>query len=199
MGMIGEVASGRGAFSERAGILTYGRWHVAVSLLTGIPLLLLTLLIVLVTVTLPSGGSSTGFLAIAVILAVFGPLLWFLFRLMRKGLRGVARSKLIKRYLSLIVNEGHLSVDDLVALTNRSREDVTVDLKDLQRLGFLPHFSLDARSHTLDREVAEVTAETLAIPEVSFTCRSCGANNSVRTPPGHVAKCDYCGSARVGI
>ena len=237
MGTMCDVEIGTQEFAERASVLSYGPRHILLALLLGIPLAVLSALVLFVLVTDPASLSSNDKKLASLCLVLFAAMLWVLYRVIRKGLRGMRRSRLLKQYLDLIVNKGNLALDDLVILTGRSMDAVVEDVGDMIRLGFLPEHKIDSTAHILSLEPisklleqdaqvrkpheAEETGwvvfpanEEPTLPlnpggasnahrtgvqlasAIAFTCRSCGANNSVRVACEDSARCDYCGSAR---
>ena len=144
--------SGTQEFAERASVLSYGPRHILLALLLGIPLAVLSALVLFVLVTDPASLSSNDKKLASLCLVLFAAMLWVLYRVIRKGLRGMRRSRLLKQYLDLIVNKGYLALDDLVILTGRSMDAVVEDVGDMIRLGFLPEHKIDSTAHILSLE-----------------------------------------------
>ena len=114
-------------------------------------------------------------------------------------------TKTTRRYIELVVNQGHDSVDSIASILNRN--DINKVSREIQSVidgGFLPGFRLDPDTRMISRAVREAipvaVAAAAAVPgaqtrQVAFTCKACGANNNLTAVEGQPVCCEYCDTA----
>lgn len=119
--------------------------------------------------------------------------------LVLKGIKGIRLRNRVRSYLNLIVNQGKRSLDNIAADLKRSDiQKVMEEVQEVIELGFLPGMKLDQATRTIDAALSASRKDELATGQdnkkVSFSCKPCGANNTVSIPRRKtVAECEYCG------
>lgn len=145
-------------------------------------------------------GGVTGFM---VVMFAGGVLM------IRKGHGMKSRGKRVRRYIDLVVNQGHRSVDGIASIMGRKDPDgVLKEIQDMIDQGFLSGFRLDPFTRELVSKAPQYSqpiysqsmdSQAAAPSLVTFTCKGCGANNQVQVKPGNPVSCEYCQTpARLG-
>ncbi len=178
-------------------LVAYGYFYTAVATLLGIPLFaLFALMLGLGFALLAKGGELGMWLFCWGTTLLLGLLLFFLFRLGRKGIQGPKRRRLFKRYAELVANQRRESVEDIAYAVNKDEGTVLAELDDAIRLGFLRDYVLDRQALRVSKTASESASAARKAPQqaVTFTCKACGATNTCSAPAGTAVKCEYCGS-----
>jgi hypothetical protein len=103
----------------------------------------------------------------------------------------------LRKYLSLILDNGMTSIDDIAARINRPYRDVAVDLQRMIDMGLFGGAYIDGILREIvfteepERHDYE-TADGREGKEAVVTCKGCGAVN--RIAEGSVGECEFCGS-----
>lgn len=110
-----------------------------------------------------------------------------------------------KRYVDLIVNGGHTSVDAVASALGRSDiQQVQRELQPILGGALLPGYSLDPASRRILRPQVQPAGGVAGVLQqiqgtgprrVAFTCQACGANNEGLSIDGLV-RCDFCEKAQ---
>ena len=122
--------------------------------------------------------------------------------LLKKGRDLISQSERTRRYIELVVNQQHTSIDNIASLTQRT--DILNVQSEIQTIidgGFLPGFRLNPSTRMIERpQKAAPAAAAGAAPAVmvSFTCHTCGANNEGFPGSDGVVRCEFCDTAKKG-
>lgn len=130
------------------------------------------------------------------LLAGGGALIYFSRKMKREGLK-------YKRYISVVVNNGVTSIDDIAAAVPCTYDDAVIDLQKMIDIGYFNNGYIDFGARTLilpgHDHVANRMDEGLmsdtdasAPRQEAVICGSCGAKNVIFE--GANAECEYCGS-----
>lgn len=106
----------------------------------------------------------------------------------------------VKSYMSIIVNKGITSLDNIAPAMGKNYSEVSKDLKKMIDRGYfdgayideeerelvLPNNHIDVKPEVIEKTPSDVV-EMIVIP-----CKGCGANNKVQKGVG--GECEYCGS-----
>lgn len=111
-----------------------------------------------------------------------------------------------KKYISIVVNSGQTSIDNIAAAVPTSYEKATKDLQKMIDAGYFANAYIDvgnreivlAKKETVQGQpVNTQMSTTQTIPNIQpqykvVMCKNCGANN--RVLKGQVVECEFCGS-----
>ena len=176
---------------QRQQIINYGYQDIVLGLPIALIGLLLSLLLVL-------GFVKEGKVGLVVAAIFFGGIAYYGYRLIAKGIKGIKLRNAVRQYLNLIINQGKRSLDNIASDLNRSDiQKLMAEVQEVIDLGFLPGMTLDRANRTLDDTISVSRKNELADQgkvKISFSCKPCGANNTVLIQPGEsAAECEYCG------
>ncbi|MBI2190883.1 MAG: hypothetical protein HYU36_02715 [Planctomycetes bacterium] len=96
------------------------------------------------------------------------------------------------QYVKLIRDQNHSSADRIASILNLS--DINLVMSEIQSViddGLLPGYSLDPATRVISKVSSGSESMIQAKEPVVFTCKSCGANNSV-IATGGIVKCEFC-------
>ena len=108
-----------------------------------------------------------------------------------------------KKYIAIIVNQSHTSIDNIAAIVDLPYEVVVQDLQKMIDTGYFEGAYIDVnnREIVLARVVPQQTSQAFVsqtpqnfaaqTQERVIVCKSCGANNRIF---GNIGECEYCGS-----
>lgn len=176
---------------QRQQIVNYGYQDIVLGLPIATVGLLLSLLLVFSFI-------KEGKFGLIVVAIIFGGMAYFGYRLMVKGVKGIKLRNVVRQYLDLIVNQGKRSLDNMASDLKRGDiQQVLGEVQEVIDLGFLPGMMLDRASRTID-DTLSISRKSEFLDQgkvkISFSCKPCGANNTVFIQPGEAAaECEYCG------
>ncbi|MDO9233587.1 MAG: hypothetical protein Q8N02_00345 [Methylotenera sp.] len=102
---------------------------------------------------------------------------------------------LVDTYRSALIERGTRSLSDFTALTESSSDEIIAELKELQDAGFFRQFTVDRKNKKFV-ENADWLEDQSNLRKATFTCPSCGANNTIYVKGDtNVGTCEYCGSS----
>ena len=139
-----------------------------------------------------SEGSEGGTMY-AVLLGATGVWLFF------KAKKTKATGERYKKYIAMVVNQHHSSIDNIAAAVGVTYDVAVTDLQKMIDTGYFSGAYIDVTQReiilpkTTAQQISQPDSAILAQEEEKLsTCGSCGANNKVIV--GRVAECEYCGN-----
>lgn len=125
-------------------------------------------------------------------------LIYFGRKMQRDGLK-------YKKYISIVVNNGITSIDEIASAVPCTYEAAVADLQKMIEIGYFSYAYIDSGSRRLvmpgyssdeentDDDGMDIVGERPSVPEQKIvTCSSCGARNKVTE--GRISECEYCGT-----
>jgi ABC-type cobalamin transport system permease subunit len=102
------------------------------------------------------------------------------------------RARLYRRYLSVIENANHGSLDDMAGFMGLDRDLVAADVQRMIEADLLLGYYLDEQQGRLVAPHEEAKGGSSPQRTMAAKCANCGASTLLRD--GQVARCEYCGS-----
>ena len=126
--------------------------------------------------------------------ALIGGGVWTFFTARRMKIAG----ERYKKYISIIVNQGQTSIDNIASAVGVTYELAAKDLQKMIDLGYFAGAYIDVAQREI--VLAQISSPQEPIPSATATaqaqervatCGSCGANNRI---VGQIGECEYCAS-----
>lgn len=154
--------------------------------------------------------AQTFFVVLMIIMDLIGVLLIVLSRLRHKLIKN------FKKYVALLSNDPSGSISNLASSLGTSEDVVTQNLEKMIKKQYFPNAYIDKGQNCIlfpNRDAVagmddpvqradeplnapQEAPVATAAPMTTVICKGCGGVNTV--PKGHVAECEYCGSAIQG-
>jgi len=106
-----------------------------------------------------------------------------------------------KKYISIVVNQGQTSIDNIASAVGVSYQAAAKDLQKMIDAGYFSGAYIDVTQREIvlaraappqgSASYAQSAPSAVKVQERIVSCGSCGANNKVK---GQIGECEYCGS-----
>jgi hypothetical protein len=97
-----------------------------------------------------------------------------------------------KRYVKAVINQGHISIDNIAANVGVPYDTALDDLYQMKEQGYFGGSKIDEKNREIVFEKSQNDEPNIKEDTKVITCSNCGANNVVFI--GRANSCEYCGS-----